>query len=457
MNESRLEQIVNAVLYEGYILYPYRPSSKKNRRERFTFGRVYPETYSVAQAGLEPCLMQTQCLVVAAAGVEPPAIEVSVRFLHPMAREIGVPLEVSTESSRSKPKLRIVPELRVDDQLFQTWHEAVERRVDLPQVKLNAPDGSGFRMPFAFPSTRIAEPITDRRDNMAGVLIRRQETIEGVVEIAAQPLGPGVLKITAQIFNRTAMTGAELADPEAVLLRTLASTHTILEVHGGEFVSLVDPATEYRSAADQCENIGAWPVLVGDAEKRERNQMLSSPIILYDYPVIAPESAGPMFDGTEIDEILTLRILTLTDAEKSEMRAADEHARRLLERTESLDTQTRLNLHGTMRNAAPGGPVEFDDFFGASTRLEGVSVGGIFLRPGDRVRLRPRGRADVIDLALDGQIAIVEAVEQDIERRVHLAVVLENDPGRDLGLMRQPGHRFFYGVDEVEPLREELA
>jgi hydrogenase maturation protease len=185
--------------------------------------------------------------------------------------------------------------------------------------------------------------------------------------------------------------------------------------------------------------------------------MLSSPIILYDYPVIAPESAGPLFDGTEIDEILTLRILTLTDVEKSEMRSADEQARRLLERTEALDPEALRNLHGAMRRAEGSGPVEFDDFFGANRPLEGVSVRGTYLRPGDRVRLRPRVRADAIDLVLNGQTAIIEAVEQDVERKVHLAVVLQNDPGQDLGFMRQPGHRFFYGVDEVEPLREELA
>ena len=98
---------------------------------------------------------------------------------------------------------------------------------------------------------------------------------------------------------------------------------------------------------------------------------------------------------------------------------------------------------------------EFDDFFGASTPLKGVSVAGAWLKAGDRVRLPPKGRADVMDLALEGQTAIIEAVEQDLEKRVHVAVVLENDPGKDLGLMRQPGHRFFYAADEVEPLREE--
>ena len=81
--------------------------------------------------------------------------------------------------------------------------------------------------------------------------------------------------------------------------------------------------------------------------------MLSSPIILYDYPQIAPESAGDLFDGTEIDEILALRILTLTEDEKREMRDGDERARQILERTEALPEEQFLKLHGVLRGMLP--------------------------------------------------------------------------------------------------------
>jgi hydrogenase maturation protease len=147
-----------------------------------------------------------------------------------------------------------------------------------------------------------------------------------------------------------------------------------------------------------------------------------------------------------------LRIKTLTDAEKLEMRHVDEYARRILERTDTLDNEALLKMHGTMRE--PESAKEFDDFFGANagTRLEEVSVAGVRLKAGDRVRLRPKARADAIDMVLAGQTAIVEALEEDLEKKVHVAVILENDPGKDLGMMRQPGHRFFYGVDEIEPL-----
>ncbi|HWH69988.1 MAG TPA: hypothetical protein VNT26_11410, partial [Candidatus Sulfotelmatobacter sp.] len=170
MNEARLEQIVNAVLYEGYILYPYRPSSKKNRRERFTFGRVYPEAYSIAQKSAEPCLMQTECLVVTAS--ETTALNISVRFLQAIAREIGV-LEEPVVNWNGKEPFRLVPELRVGDALFQTWHEAAERRVAAPSLRLGRPDSQRLRVQFHYPSARSLEPIRDGA-SAVGVILRRQ-------------------------------------------------------------------------------------------------------------------------------------------------------------------------------------------------------------------------------------------------------------------------------------------
>src|ERR1044072_4737672 len=130
-------------------------------------------------------------------------------------------------------------------------------------------------------------------------------------------------------------------------MRSLVSTHTILAAQGGEFVSLLEPPPALTELAASCRNTGTWPVMVG--EEGERDCMLSSPIILYDYPQIAPESAGELFDGTEIDEILTLRIMTLTDEEKREMRGVDERARRILERTETLHPEQMMRLHGEMK------------------------------------------------------------------------------------------------------------
>jgi hypothetical protein len=179
--------------------------------------------------------------------------------------------------------------------------------------------------------------------------------------------------------------------------------------------------------------------------------MLSSPIILYDYPQIAPESAGDLFDGAEIDEILTLRIMTMTDEEKREMRGVDDHARRILERTEMLPSDHLLKMHGTMRAVEQQSN---DEFFNPTARLESAIVDGVELRKGDKVRIWPKKRADIMDMALEGKVATIEALEEDVEKQVHFALVIDDDPGRDMGLLRQSGHRFFYSADEVEPLKQ---
>jgi len=385
VNRALVDQLAEAVLYEGYLLYPYRASSKKNCRQRFTFGRVYPEAYSVAQRGAEPCLMQTQCLARLTSNEA--ALDVVVRFLQPTAR-----------------------------QPINGWQRAIERIVS---TNLLLP-GQTTERSFTF------------------------EELRGRVEIASEAFN-GFHKITVRILNVTPVPESQLEDSDLVLLRTFASTHTILQVHGGEFISAVEPVSVV------CKNIGAWPVLVGDERMGERDVMLSSAIILADYPKIAPESAGTLFDATEIDEILTLRILAMTDEEKREMRNVDAFARQLLERTESLSSDNFLRMHGRLQRHNT-----FDEqVFGSKARLEAVEVDGVQLKAGGRVRIRPKSRADVIDLALSGKTAVIEAVEQDAEGKVHLAVVLPEDPGHDLGFMRQPGHRFFYGLDEIEAIREE--
>jgi hypothetical protein len=426
MNAALVDQVVAAVLYEGYILYPYRASSRKNR-QRFTFGRVYPEAYSRAQDGAEPFTMQTQCLARGPSA----ALEISVRFLQPMWREVLVDGVVA-------------PEAEVDGKRMQTWQEAVEREVRAPEWTVRQLIASPRNHEFSFPASETHEPgISD------GVEIRRrQEAISGVVEIAAEAVEGDVARITVRVVNRTPLPEAAIADQDAVLMRTFASTHTILHVRNGEFISLLETPPEHAVAAAACKNVGVWPVLVGDEAKRERDTMLSSPIILYDYPEIAPESSGDLFDGAEIDEILTLRILTMTDAEKHEMRHVDERARRILERTETLGAEDLMRMHGAMREMRALDA----DFFNPESKLAGVTVGGVFLKVGDHVRIRPKKRADAMDMILDGKTAVIEAVEQDVEGAIHFALVLPEDPGSDLGFARMPGHRFFYTSDEVEPV-----
>jgi hypothetical protein len=447
MNSLALDKIVNALLYEGYILYPYRASSRKNR-QRFTFGRVYPRAYSEAQGEAEPLVMQTECLLRRCG--EMSVLEVDVRFLHRMAREVGSlsnplkELPVVIEPEDFQPVL----ELKIDNKLYQTWQEAVERKVRLPQQDLNLANTRSLTVPFCYPVSLVLEAIRDRQGQVVGLIRRRQERLEGVCEFTATPIDMQAFKITVRVVNETPLEKADVDDQEAVLMRTFASTHTIFRVRHGEFLSLMDPPGAYREAAATCVNVGTWPVLVGEKENGDADTILSSPIILYDYPQIAPESPGELCDGTEIDEILTLRVLTMTDEEKWEMSHLDEQARKILERTENLTADEFTKMHGTMREVSS---LE-EDFFNPKTRPTSVIVDRVELKTGDRVRIRPQGRADVMDIALQGKVAVIESIQQDAENRIYLALVLDEDPGKDLGFLRQPGHRFFYGLNEVEPL-----
>ncbi|MEP6662672.1 MAG: hypothetical protein ABJC04_03310 [Verrucomicrobiota bacterium] len=467
--KTALEQIVNTVLYEGYILYPYRASSQKNQRERFTFGRVYPKIYSEHEKGAEPCVMQAEVLLQARGWVAPasggcentssPKLKITVGFLQPMRREIGKcaaeshSAALSPSPKQTEPPFQIVPQLEVDGKIFQTWTEAVERKVSIEWENFPHPT----EVPFAFATSRNAEPITNVKGIVEGTILRRQEALDGLMEITAESLAENLCKISVRVSNHSPVDAADLEISENVLQRTFVSTHVVFEVEEGEFVSLLETPLEFKSFADDCKNIGVWPVLVGDEAKRARDTMLASPIILYDYPQIAPESAGDFFDGTEMDEMLTLRVLTMTDDEKREM-GVDDFSRRILERTHALDAESFLKLHGGMREVnAPAAEVfSAEEFFNPAKPVKSVSIQGSEVKVGDRVLIQPKRRADAMDLMLAGKIAIIEAVEQDAENKIHFALVLEDDPGRDMGFARQSGHRFFYGADEVEPLPAEV-
>ena len=369
MNTALVEKVVNAVLYEGYILYPYRASSKKNR-ERFTFGRVYPEDYSIAQNGAEPSAMQTECLVRNES--KDAVVKISLRFLHPMAREVGM-LRGADRGDAGRRVRRNSRSCRISGSASNFTKPGRKWWSGRWKCRLFRSARRGKRShEFEFPSSRALEPIRGEDGRIIAVLVRRQDAVQGVIEVAAQPIDDTVFKITVRILNRTPVPPNDLENQSAIIMRTFTSTHTILHAQGGEWLSLTDPPAAYAEATAACKNIGTWPVLVGEQAKNERDAMLSSPIILYDYPQIAPESPGDLFDGLEIDEILTLRVMAMSDSEKIEMRQVDEQARRILERTENMPSDHLLKMHGVMRSVRSSN----EDFFNPSTRLESAMVGG---------------------------------------------------------------------------------
>jgi hypothetical protein len=355
MNTTPIDAIARAVLYEGYMLYPYRPSSVKNR-QRFNFGVLYPKSYSESQVGSDAWSMQTECLVEGGAHTR---IEIRVRFLKLVARSVQK-LISSTSDPDAMPQFAPVSSLEVDGKVFTSWQEAIEREVKVPPLNLEALTNAPVTWESAFPARNEPELLSDAAGRLVGTIDRKQASVHGTVEIEAQPAAAGVFTIRVCVKNQTSFMDGEVAaeadspsasDRDAALMHSLVSAHVLLGAIDGQFVSLLEPSEGLRDFAAACQNLGAWPVLVG--AEGERNTMLASPIILYDYPQIAPESPGDLFDGTEIDEILALRILTMTEAEKNEMRNSDDRARKMLERTESLPMEHLMKLHGTLRDLRP--------------------------------------------------------------------------------------------------------
>jgi hypothetical protein len=347
MNLSAAEQIAKAVLYEGYMLYPYRPSSVKNQ-QRWNFGVLSPQAYSEAQEGADPCVSQTQCLV---RGNVLPAVEIKVRFLQIIERTIGK-LEHPALSwpNETTPEFDLVPKLVVGDRVFQPWQEAGEREISFQLVYGGSSAVSRERYEYSFSAERHFAPI-EIDGRIIGVVVRDKSNLTITVEVGLEPCSEDIFKITVRICNATPFDAAIEKSRERALVSSLLSVHTILGGKNCEFVSLLEPPEELKELASNSQNTGTWPVLIGDAGSHDT--MLSSPIILYDYPQIAPESVGDLFDGTEIDEILSLRIMTLTDAEKREMRDSDDRARQILERTETLPPEQLMKLHGVLRNLRP--------------------------------------------------------------------------------------------------------
>ncbi len=340
MNIELAEKIANAVLYEGYMLYPYRPSSVKNR-QRWTFGGIYPPAHAGFHGGSDRCFIQTECLVVGGSG-----LEIRVRFLHLLDRLVGkVDTLAFPGSDDDDLPLTIVESLQVRDRSYRPWQEAVERDLNAPPL---CPGEAGsYRREFSFPAQRALERIYNDDREVVGAIVREQQPLLGAIEIDIEPIAVELSKVTLRILNLTPFKDAPTRSRDDALLQSLVSAHAILSVREGEFISLLDPPATYRGLASNCRNEGVYPVFVG--EEGQRDMMLASPIILYDHPQIAPESPGDLFDGTEIDEILTLRILTMTDEEKREARQSDEKARALLDRTESLPWKELTKLHGMMR------------------------------------------------------------------------------------------------------------
>jgi hydrogenase maturation protease len=303
-----MSAIARAVLYEGYILWPYRRSAPKNR-SRWTFGAVLPPAWCERHPD-DSSLIQGQYLVEGA----DPAVTAIARFLQVVQRRLR------------DDAGRWVDEL--DGHL--AWEEATERSLVL--------SGEG-EAPLLITAGEEEEPVA------GGTVVRSWEALTGTVSASTERLERDLVRFTVRVRNTSAWDGE---DRQETLRHALVSTHIALSVRGGAFVSAIDPPEALREHARACRNVGTWPVLAG--EEGDRSQLLSAPIILEDHPRIAPESRGDLFDGGEIDQLLILNVLALSDEERREMAGSDPRAREILERCTALGADELMSLHGRWRH-----------------------------------------------------------------------------------------------------------
>ncbi|MBT2595221.1 hypothetical protein [Arthrobacter sp. ISL-72] len=454
MSLSLARAVADAVLYEGYLLYPYRASSQKNQ-SRWQFGILGPPGAATAGSGEEP-EMFADCLL----GPGPDAeLELHLRFLQLQAR--------TAETADDGGSFRLVEELAVGAARWLSWDEAVEHEVTLgpfPVARLRDGDGP-LVLPVRIAAGEDVEELSDGAGRPAGRLVRRRRALHGEVTLSATSTGGGPVRLRVSVAN-TAERAAEPPSRQDAIATSLIGAHVLLSLRGADFLSLLDPPDFAREAAASCSQHRCWPVLAGP--EGQTDVLLVSPIILYDHPAVAPESSVALFDSTEIDEILTLRVLTLTDEEKAEARATDPRAAAIIDQCEAMSPEELQQLHGILRNpraadfpdsftstgGEPGPPAWWTPEAEALVQphMDAVLINGVPVARGSRVRVNPSRRADAQDLFFAGQTGRVTSVHFDVDGSTHVGLVLEQDPAADLH--EGYGRSFYYAPEELEPLED---
>jgi len=443
--------VADAVLYEGYVLYPYRAGSVKNQ-VRFQWGVVMPPDV-VAQDPSESSSQRTEVLVDGRG-----ELTVTVRFLQ---------LQHRTVERRSGQRFHPVDRLEVGDATYTAFDEAVPCELAVPV------DGDGGEVVLEVDGGRDVEHLSDADGSVRGRLVRVREPLRlGVTTHVERPDSPYAVRVlSVRVDNRTPPPGPDThtrrgpARP-AWLRRALIADHLLLRVDGGRFVSLTDPPEWARPLTEARTHDGLFPVLGPGSDD---SVMVASPIILYDHAELAPESETAFFDALEVDELLSLRTMTLSEDEKREMRGTDPRTAALLGEVDGMPADLWDRLHGTVRylDQMSGGRVDeshapelrpletpwWDPGSDASVDPEHdtVRIGEVEVGRGTRVILRPGvRRADAYDLFLAGRTATVAAVLFDVDQGTHLAVTVDDDPGSDL--KESHGRYLYFAPDEVEPL-----
>jgi hypothetical protein len=477
---DRARSVADAVLYEGYLLYPYRKSSGKNA-VRWQFGVLPPRRWAEPRGPVtdgvagstEWWWQQTECLAEAP---ESAAIHLRPRFLQVQAKTV--------EQREADGRFTPVERLALGERAEVAFDEAAPREADAV-VTLGELLGGERRIGFGASGDEETESAHDEAGREVGRVIRRRWPVAATMVLSAvraQTPFPAY-RLRVRIENADDTTPPELYRPEA-LRTSLVAAHCVLGLNTGSFLSLLEPPEWAAAAAKACRNVRTFPVLAG--AENESDLLLSSPIILYDHPETAPERPGDLHESGEIDELLSLRALTLSEEEKAEARATDPRAAAIVDRIDDMPPEVMERLHGAIRGLRPAGdaaaapddsgavaaapafdagpaaagtPAErpstpwWDPGADASVdpETDHVVVDGVRVTKGSRVRLRPRPRGtDAHDLFVVGRTATVAAVLLDVDDSQHVAVTIDDDPRAELV---DAYRRFqYFRPEEVEPI-----
>jgi len=375
-----LDQLVESLLWEGYALYPYTPGATKNATPT-PFGIVYPPLYAIGASSTFDHL-ELRCLLDCPSSAR---LEGEVRFL--AATGAG--------------------------------HRAAARRIALPA-------GSAAALAEA--------PVEKHETTSAG----DGGSLSVALRLSAAELDEGSYEVVLRVENRTPCEHG--LDRAGALAQSLISTHPLLRVSGGRFISPLERP---------CASVNTYPVLASDAD----DVVLGAAIVLPDHPRIAPESRGGLFDSTEIEEALLLHVQTLSEQERAQIEAADPAVREMVERAAAATPEDIVRLHGrvTMRDRDPvteSPPQPPPGLVDPSAGQSEAVVDGVRFRRGDHVRLRPSPDADLHARLLDGRSATIERIFVDYDGKMHLGVTIDGDPGQEL--MRETNRLLFFFAPEVE-------
>jgi hypothetical protein len=399
--DGELERLIESLLWEGYALYPYTPGATKNATPT-PFGIAYPPAYASGSASTYDHLELRSELIAAPDAV----IDAEVRFLAPSGER----------------------------------HTASERRLAIPSVTLSElarglGEGTQEDVRQVIAGASDADPL------------RVRLTLTAVQRDAER------FELCFRIENLTA--SAAVCDRASALTRSLISTHPIVRVRGGRFVSPLEST---------CASSNTFPVLASPGE----DAVIGAAIVLPDHPQIAPESRGGLFDSTEIEEALLLHLQVLSDSERDEIGMQDPAVREMLARASATTPQEMLALHGrvtvsdppTKAAATPPAerprltltpPSEPAGLVDPTLGQPAAEVDGVCFRRGGKVRIHPPGNADLQARVLEGRTGRIERILTDYDGKVHFGLTVEGDPGQEL--MSESGRLLYFFAPELEVLQ----